>query len=363
LLITRVLPEHVPWFSADSLKFRVLLLNLKPFHMADLAVNYMGLKLRNPIIVGSSGLTDKIESIRNLEQNGAAAVVLKSLFEEEIVLEKQASLGRMQGGGALYPESLDFYRYEDAPRETTTQYLELIRNVRKQVSIPVMASINCMTARQWTWFPKEIEGAGADALELNLFILPSDMNRSVEENEKVYFDIVGEVADKLKIPVALKISYYFSNLANMIRKLSETSVRGLVLFNRFYSPDIDTEKFEITSGSVLSSPGDLSLSLRWIAIMAERVSCDLAASTGVHDGAALIKQLLAGANAVQVVSAIYKYGGERIAEMLHDLESWMDKHAFGSIDDFRGKLSQSKTENPAAYERVQFMKYFRGYPG
>jgi dihydroorotate dehydrogenase (fumarate) len=331
--------------------------------MADLAVNYMGLKLRNPIIVGSSGLTDKIESIRNLEQNGAAAVVLKSLFEEEIVLEKQASLGRMKGGGALYPESLDYYRYEDSPEEGTAKYLELIRGVKKQVKIPVMASINCMTASQWTWFPKEIESAGADALELNLFMLPSDMDRSVEETEKVYFDIVGEVADKIKIPVALKISYYFSNLAAMIRKLSETSIKGLVLFNRFYSPDIDTEKFEITSGSVLSSPGDLTLSLRWIAIMSGRAGCDLASSTGVHDGTALIKQLLAGAVAVQVVSALYKYGGERIAEMLFDLETWMAEHEFGSIADFRGRLSQSKTDNPAAYERVQFMKYFRGFPG
>ena len=331
--------------------------------MADLAVNYMGIRLRNPIIVGSSGLTDKIESIRNLEQNGAAAVVLKSLFEEEIVLEKEAKLSQMRSGGALYPESLEFYQYEDSPRETTTQYLEMIRNAKKQVTIPVMASINCMTARQWTWFPKEIQGAGADALELNLFILPSDMNRSLEENEKVYFDIIGEVADKLKIPVALKISYYFSNLASTIKRLSETSIKGLVLFNRFYSPDIDTEKFEITSGSVLSSPGDLSLSLRWIAIMAERVSCDLAASTGVHDGAALIKQLLAGADAVQVVSAVYKHGGERISEMLQDLESWMDSHKFGSIGDFRGRLSQAKSDNPAAYERVQFMKYFRGYTG
>jgi dihydroorotate dehydrogenase (fumarate) len=329
--------------------------------MPDLSVNYLGLKLRNPIIVGSSGLTDKMETIRNLEQNGAAAIVLKSLFEEEIVLEKQASLSQMHSGGDLYPESLDFYRYEDAPRESTATYLDWIKEVKKQVSIPVMASINCMTAEQWTWFPKEIEAAGADAIELNLFILPSDLDRSVDESERIYFDIIAEVADKVKIPIALKIPYYFSNLAAMIRNLSETPVGGLVLFNRFYSPDFDLDTLEITSGSVLSSPGDLSLSLRWIAIMAERVICDLAASTGVHDGAALIKQILAGANAVQVVSTVYKNGGERIAAMLHDLETWMDKHGFSSIDDFRGKLSQAKSDNPAAYERVQFMKYFRGF--
>ena len=278
--------------------------------MADLSVNYLGLKLRNPIIVGSSGLTDKIESIRNLEQNGAAAIVLKSLFEEEIVLEKKARLSQMHSVGDLYPESLNFYQYENSPKESTATYLEMIQNAKKQVSIPVMASINCMTAQQWTWFPKEIESAGADALELNLFILPSDMKRSVEENEQVYFDIINEVVDKIKIPVALKIPYYFSNLGRMIRNLSETPIGGLVLFNRFYSPDIDIDKFEITSGSILSSPGDLSLYMRLIAIMAERVLCDLAASTGVHDGGAVIKQLLAGANAVQVVSTIYKNGGE-----------------------------------------------------
>ena len=331
--------------------------------MADLSVDYLGLKLKNPLIVGSSGLTDKIESARNLEQNGAAAIVLKSLFEEEIVLEKEATLSQMRSGYDLYPETVEFYRYEDASAESTAGYLETIRNTRKQLSIPVMASINCMTAEQWTWFPREIENAGADAIELNLFILPSDIARSNQDNEKLYFDIIGKVADTVSIPVSLKIPYYFSSLAGMIKRLSETSVRGLVLFNRFYSPDFDIDKFEVTSGGVLSSPGDLSLSLRWIAIMAERVGCDLAASTGVHDGAALIKQLLAGASAVQVVSAIYRHGADRIARMLHDLEAWMDKHGFNSVDEFRGRLSQTKSDNPAAYERVQFMKYFRGYTG
>ncbi|KPL16373.1 MAG: diguanylate cyclase [Bacteroides sp. SM1_62] len=331
--------------------------------MANLTVSYLGLTLKNPIIVGSSGLTDKSASIRSLERNGAAAVVLKSLFEEEIILEKEAMLSRMQSGGFLYPETVDYYRYEDAPKETTADYLDLVRETKNQVSIPVLASINCMTAQQWTWFPKEIENAGADGLELNLFILPSDLNRSAEENEKVYFDIVQEVCSKVDIPVSLKISYYFSNLATMITRLGSTGIKGLVLFNRFYSPDIDIDNLQITSGSVLSTPGDLALSLRWIAIMAERVDCDLAASTGIHDGPAVIKQLLAGANAVQVVSAIYKHGGEKITEMLHQLETWMDKHDFASIDQFRGKMSQASTDNPAAFERVQFMKYFRGFTG
>jgi dihydroorotate dehydrogenase (fumarate) len=220
-----------------------------------------------------------------------------------------------------------------------------------------------MTAQQWTWFPREIEEAGADGLELNLFILPSDPERSSAENEKVYFDIINEVTGKVKIPVALKISYYFSNLAEMIGRLADTGIAALVLFNRFYSPDFDIDDFSITSGSVLSSPGDLALSLRWVAMMSERIQCDLAASTGVHDAPSMIKQILAGANAVQVVSSIYRNGGEKIGEMLHETEQWMKKHGFGSIDQFRGKMSQSRSNHPAAYERVQFMKYFRGFEG
>jgi dihydroorotate dehydrogenase (fumarate) len=330
--------------------------------MTNLTTKYMGLTLRNPLIAGSSGMTDNKENILKFEKHGIGAVVLKSLFEEEIIVEKQSNLGRMGSGGFLYPEMVEFYEYEEGPKESTMEYLDLIRDLKKSSGIPVIASINCITARQWTHFPKEMESAGADAIELNLFILPSDMNRSADDNEKIYFQIIDEVVKQVKIPVAVKISYYFSNLATIIKRLSETNISAIVLFNRFYSPDFDVDSFDITSGNVLSSPGDLAISLRWIAIMAERVSCDLAASTGVHDGSAFIKQLLAGAKAVQITSALYKYGPEHIARMLDDLKTWMEKHKFSSIDQFRGKMSQSKSSNPASYERVQFMRYFRGYP-
>lgn len=330
--------------------------------MTNLTTNYMGLTLRNPLIAGSSGMTDNKENILKLEKHGIGAVVLKSLFEEEIIVEKQSNLGRMGSGGFLYPETVEFYEYAEGPKETTMEYLDLIRELKKSSGIPVIASINCITAKQWTYFPKEMESAGADGIELNLFILPSDLNRSAEENEKIYFQIIDEITRQVKIPVAVKISYYFSNLAAMIKRLSETNISGIVLFNRFYSPDFDIDSFDITSGNVLSSPGDLAISLRWIAIMAERVSCDLAASTGVHDGSALIKQILAGAKAVQVTSALYKYGAEYISKMLEDLKTWMEKHRFSSIDQFMGKMSQSKSSDPASYERIQFMKYFRGYP-
>ncbi len=329
--------------------------------MANTKVSYLGLELKNPVIVGSSGLTDQLGSIMNLEKAGAGAVVLKSLFEEEIIIEKESKLSQMNTSGFIYPETIDFYEHNDGPKEKSAEYLELIRNLKKKVSIPVIASINCITASQWTFFPRELEMAGADALELNLFILPSDLNRTAEDNEKIYFEIIDQVKKQISIPLSVKISYYFSNLATMIGKLSESGVSGIVLFNRFYSPDFDIDTFDITSGNVLSSPGDLALSLRWIAIMSDRVKCDLAASTGVHNGQALIKQLLAGASAVQVVTAIYKYGPEYITKMLDELNTWMNKHKFKSMDQFVGKMSQSASSNPASYERVQFMKYFRGF--
>ncbi|MBN2613430.1 MAG: dihydroorotate dehydrogenase-like protein [Bacteroidales bacterium] len=329
--------------------------------MADLTTQFAGLQLKNPVIIGSSGLTDSVNTIRELEANNAAAVVLKSLFEEEIIMEMKSRHDSMSAEGFIYPETLDFYEHADMEEEAAIKYLDLISNVKKAVSIPVIASINCVTSTQWTYFPKQIETSGADALELNIFLLPSDFKRSSEDNEKIYFEIIFEVLNKVKIPVICKLSHYFSNLGTFLQNVSKTGIKGLVLFNRFYNPDFDINTFELTSGGVLSSPSDLYLTLRWIAIMADRTACDLAASTGIHDGKALIKQLLAGASAVELASAIYKNGPKHITTMLHELNDWMKEKNFASINDFRGKLSQSKSSNAAAYERVQFMKYFRGY--
>jgi dihydroorotate dehydrogenase (fumarate) len=329
--------------------------------MINLSTSFAGLELKNPIIVGSSGLTNSTNDIKKLAASGAAAVVLKSLFEEEIIREMQATYSSMSSEGYIYPETLDFYEYLDGHEESTTKYLDLITNTKKEVDIPVIASINCITSSQWTYFPKQIENSGADALELNIFILPSDLKRSAQENERVYYDIINEVLKNVKIPVIVKLSFYFSNLASFLQDISKTGIKGLVLFNRFYNPDFDLNTMEITSGAVLSSPSELFLSLRWVAIMAERVSCDLAASTGVHDGKALIKQLLAGAHAVEIASVLYKNGNAQIEAMLKEVENWMKDKGYGSINEFRGQLSQAKSDNPAAYERVQFMKYFRGY--
>jgi dihydroorotate dehydrogenase (fumarate) len=327
--------------------------------MTNLSTKYLGLDLRNPIIAGSSGLTDNIDGLLALEKAGAGAIVLKSLFEEEILQEMQANISRSNSDLFLYPETVDYYEYLDTPKESPEQYLDLIKEAKQKLTIPIIASINCQTASQWTYFPKRIEAAGADALELNLFIMPTDFNRSSADNEKIYFDIVNEVRKQVKIPVSLKVSFYFSNLGAMLKKLSESGVQGLVLFNRFYNPDIDIEKLEITSGYIMSNPAEISQSLRWIAIMSQRVKCSLAASTGVHDGKAAIKQILAGADAVQIASVIYKQGPEVITTMLAEIETWMKHKKFNKIADFKGKLSQAQSTNAAAFERVQFMKYFR----
>ena len=328
----------------------------------NLSTSYLGLHLKNPIIAASSGLTDSVEKIVDLEKQGVGAVVLKSLFEEEIIAEMDSKMKQMASTGFIYPETLDYYdRPENEEEESALKYLKLIKDAKAAVNIPIMASINCVSSKNWTYFPSQIEEAGADALELNLFVLPTDFSRENADNEEVYFDIISEVLKHVKIPVSIKISFYFSNLGSMVQRLSKTGIKGIVLFNRFYSPDIDIDKMQVTSGFVLSSPAELALSLRWIAIMSDRINCDIAASTGVHSGEDMIKQLLAGARTVQIASALYKNYAGQIEAMLNDLKEWMQSKGFNSIEEFRGKLAQKNVKNPAAYERIQFMKNFRGY--
>lgn len=326
--------------------------------MADLTTDYLGLKLRNPIIAGSSGLSNTVKGVKEFEEKGAGAVVLKSIFEEEILYEYQDIL-KEANEQQLDLDQFDYYDYH-IKGEKLDKYTHLIADSKRSVSIPVIASINCVYSHEWTAYAKQLEAAGADALELNMFFLPSEFDRTTAEKEKVYFQIIEKIKKVVTIPIALKISYYFSNLGPMIQQLSESGIAGLVLFNRFYSPDFDIDKLEVVSSNVFSNPSDLSISLRWIAIMAERVNCSLAASTGVHDGAALIKQILAGADAVQVVSALYNNGKDHIGTMLASLEDWMAQKEFNRLSDFRGKMSQARSSNPALYERVQFMKYFGG---
>lgn len=326
--------------------------------MVNLGTTYMGLKLKNPLIVGSSGLTNSVENIIEIEKNGAAAVVLKSLFEEQIIYAAHKTMMQDEVANA-YPEADDYIRHYTRENDVS-KYLTLIKQAKESVNIPVIASINCISGTEWISFAKYIEEAGADALELNVFVLPSDPEKSSEQNEAVYFDVVKEVLKVVNIPVALKISYYFSSLAQTVTKLSWTGIKGLVLFNRFFSPDIDIENFEIKTSNVFSTPSDLAISLRWIAMMSTHVKCDLAASTGVHSGKAMIKELLAGAKAVQVASVLYKKGFREIGSMIEELTGWMERKNFTSVDQFTGKMSIEEAKNPAAFERVQFMKHFSG---
>lgn len=326
--------------------------------MVNLEVSYMGLKLKNPIIVGSSGLTNSVENIIEIAKHGAGAVVLKSLFEEQIKHAASSTIVQNEFGNS-YPEAEDYIRNYTREKDVAN-YLQLIEESKKAVDIPIIASINCYSDTEWITFAKQIESAGADALELNVFVLPSDPDRDGSQNEAVYFDIIQKILEVVHIPVALKISYYFSSLAKTITKLSWTGVKGIVLFNRFFSPDIDIENLEVKTTNVFSTPSELAISLRWIAMMSAHVSCDLAASTGVHDGKALIKQLLAGAKAVQIASVLYKKGFKEIGLMLETLENWMERKNYSRLDQFVGKMSIAETENPAAYERVQFMKHFSG---
>ncbi|MCX7909623.1 MAG: dihydroorotate dehydrogenase-like protein [Ignavibacteria bacterium] len=323
----------------------------------DLSTTYLGFKLNNPIIIGSCGYTYSVKDIKTLVDNGASAVVLKSIFEEEIVWEMETNIAKMQRPMTMYPEIYDYYDLETI-EDSVTKYLNLISDVKKEVSAPVIASVNCVSAQEWVPFAKRIENAGADAIELNIFVMPSDINKTSQENEHAYFEIINSVLSEVKIPVSVKLSYYFSNLAYMIKKISETGVKGIVLFNRFFEPDFDLDSLTVTPTNVLSSPSDLGKSLRWIAIMSERVNCDLCASTGIHDGKAVIKQILAGAKAVQIVSVLYKKGPKVIGEILDEIKLWMEEKEFASLDDFRGRLSQSRSLNPAVYERAQFMHYF-----
>lgn len=320
----------------------------------DLSTRYMGLNLANPIIVGSSGLSKTAAGVKKCADAGAGAVVLKSIFEEQISKEVDA-LVEASHQSMWHSEAAEYitaYGHDNA----VDLYLETIAEAKSAVNIPIIASVHCVTAGAWTDFARQVEQAGADALELNVFVMPSDPRRSGQENEKVYFDVVKQVKKQVSIPVGLKIGFFFSSLSKMIEELGKSGVDGLVLFNRFYSPDFDIEKFTLRPAKIVSSSDEYVRTLRWISLMSGKVGCDLAAATGIHDGATVVKQILAGAHAVQVCSALYRNGVQHVGAMLKDVEEWMQKHGFETLDAFRGKMSQSESGNPADYVRVQFMK-------
>jgi dihydroorotate dehydrogenase (fumarate) len=326
--------------------------------MKDLTTSYLGLELKNPIIVGSSGLTGTLDGIISMANQGAGAVVMKSLFEEEILMEVREQLKEAQKNPLIYSglsETLDYLDLH-IREDNLGKYLQLIRDAKKAVTIPIIASINCISDEDWTHFTRRMEEAGADALELNIFMNPADFKD--REFMVAYFRIIEKVLKTVKIPVSVKISKYFTRLGLSVKALSETGVAGLVMFNRFYAPNIDIHTMELASPQMFSTSNELHETLRWMAIMSERVNCNLAASTGIHTGEDLIKMLLAGATAVQVVSTLYKNGPEKIKRMLTELDDWMTEKGFDAVDQFRGKISRLYGADPAAFERMQFMKHF-----
>jgi dihydroorotate dehydrogenase (fumarate) len=341
--------------------------------MADLSIQYLGMKLKNPVIIGSSGLTGSVAEVKHAAESGAAALVLKSIFEEQILqeidnyitdTERDKSNSFQKGYKSVltdrdydYAEAFSYLK-DHAKEQTLGKYLAFVEESKKAVQIPVIASINCTSAYDWHYFARRIESAGADALELNLFILPSNTRKTSAENERVYFDVIEAVRRQVSIPVTLKISYYFSGLANTVIELSNTGIAGLILFNRPFHPDIDINTLEVHSKYLLSDPSEYSQVLRWIALLSGRVGCPLVATTGIHSAEAAIKQLLAGATAVQVVSALYKDGFGAIAKITGGIEKWMNEKGYSTIDEFRGKMNQQNLKNPAEFERVQFMRLY-----
>lgn len=321
--------------------------------MIDLSTNFAGLSMKSPIIVSSSGLTSSVNRIKRVAAAGAGAVVLKSLFEEQINYE----VGNISEGHD-YPEAGDYIRTY-ARENSLGQYLSSIREAKEAVDIPVIASINCVSASEWIDFANKIQEAGADALELNIYFLPINKEKDPREYEKTYLHLVSEVKKRTSLPLIIKLGNGFSNITWMVNQLYQRGAAAVVLFNRFYAPDINTDDLSFGSAEVLSTPAELRNSLRWIGIVSSQVDqLDLAASTGVHSGMAVVKQILAGAMAVQICSVLYRNGLDYIKDMTVEMLKWMEKNQYKSPDDFRGKMNYGSLDDPSVYERAQFMKFY-----
>jgi dihydroorotate dehydrogenase (fumarate) len=321
--------------------------------MIDLSTTYGGLKLKSPLIVSSSGLTSSVERIKKMEQAGAGAVVLKSLFEEQIMFEVSTMSTESD-----YPEAAD-YMNAYARENSLESYLSMIREAKAAVGLPIIASINCVKSNEWVDFAKKMEQAGADALELNIYFLPIEKDKDSRTYENAYLDLVSSVTRVSSIPVMVKLGHGFTNITWMVHQLYQRGAASVILFNRLYAPDINTSDLSFGSAEVLSSPADLRFPLRWVGIVSSQVGeIDLAASTGVHSGLAVVKQILAGATAVQVCSVLYRNGIEYLRDMVDEMKGWMQKNNYSSPSDFKGKMNYSNLKDPSVYERAQFIKYF-----
>ncbi len=322
--------------------------------MADLTTQYLGLKLENPVVASSSGLTDTCEKVKKCEDAGAGAVVMKSVFEEQIIAE----VSELKAESIYSHPEFDDYLQGYGAAYSMQHYLEEIEKAKKNTSIPVLGSVNCISPGGWVDYVKQIENTGVDGLEINMLIFPSSLNATSQEIERQYLEIFKSIKEVISIPVAVKLPPYLTNPGHLIHLLYQAGAIGFVLFNRSLPFDLDIEKEHIKVGNIMSAGQEMSYSLRTISMLSGYIEADFAATTGVHSSESLIKQLFAGASIVQLCTAIYENGPQFINTIIRNLNTWLDSHNYQSVDDIRGKLSQKNSQTPAVYERAQYIKAF-----
>ncbi|HZW39411.1 MAG TPA: dihydroorotate dehydrogenase-like protein [Ignavibacteriaceae bacterium] len=327
----------------------------------DLSTTYLNLHLKNPIVPSAGPLTKELGIVKELEDAGAAAVVLHSLFEEQIVHEELEIDHYTSVTSDLQPEATSYFPYHIDFKTGPEEYLEYIRKVKQAVDIPVIASLNGSSLGGWTDYAKKLEQAGADAMELNIYKLATNLNETAEQIENNYVEIVKHVKAAVNIPVAVKLSPYFTSTANIAYKLDKTGVDGLVLFNRFYQPDIDLENLEVVPNVLLSTPMAARLPLRWIAILYNRINADLSATSGIYSEKDVIKMIMAGAKSVQMMSALLKFGVKHLTEVLTKMQYWMEINEYASISQMRGSMSYMNVPDPGLFERSNYMKVLHSY--
>jgi dihydroorotate dehydrogenase (fumarate) len=329
----------------------------------DLSTTYMGLRLSSPLMPGASPLVDDLDAVRRLEDAGASAIVMHSLFEEQITGEKLATIYHMELYADSYSEALSYFPRSDEFALGPDQYLEQIRQIKQAVSVPVIGSLNGTTPGGWVEYARQIEQAGADALELNTYFVATDPQETGWAVELRILEVVRAVADAVSIPLAVKISPFFSSLSNFVYRLDEIGIDGLILFNRFYQPDIDTELLEAKPTLHLSDSGELLLRLRWLAILSRQVQANLACSGGVHTANDAIKAIMAGADAVQVVSALLRHGPEYLGVLRDEMVKWMEENSYTSLRQMRGSMGLSRCPDPQAFERANYMRTLHSWRG
>lgn len=322
----------------------------------DLSTTYLGLKLRSPLMPSAGPLTRELDEIKRAEDAGAGAVVLPSVFEEQLRHETAELEVMLEKGAESYAEALNYFPQVGEYRVGPDEYLELVQQAKSTTHLPVIASLNGTSVGGWTEYARQIQQAGADALELNIYYIPTDPDLPGAEVEKTYLDILRSVKAAVTLPVAVKLGPYFSNMANMARKLDEAGADGLVLFNRFYQPDIDLENLEVEHSILLSTPQARRLPLRWIAILHGRVRCSLAATSGIHTAYDALKMLMAGADVTMLCSVLLRKGMAQIAVIEQEMRRWMEEHEYESVAQLKGSMSQLKCPDPSAFERAQYMR-------